>query len=115
MVLVGEKTDQVVVVVGDSIAQNGETRDRADLNLTPDQIELLKTVKSKGKKLIVVLIAGKLTISCPKSALQQPFHYNQPPTLAQRRLRGYGRRTAVGVRLRPSPHDIRLQQSEARP
>ena len=54
-----EQADCVVAVVGDSIAQNGENRDRADPSLTPDQLEMLKTIKSLGKKLIIVIVAGK--------------------------------------------------------
>lgn len=62
-VKVCEKSDVVIAVVGDTIVLNGEARDRAELNLTGAQQELLEAVKKTGKPLIVVLINGKpLTI-----------------------------------------------------
>ena len=54
-----EQADVVVAVVGDTIALNGELRDRADLCLDPDQRELLETIEATGKPLVVVLICGK--------------------------------------------------------
>jgi beta-glucosidase len=54
-----EEADVIVACVGDCLAQNGEGRDRADLNLSGDQPELLKTLKDLGKPLIVVLVSGK--------------------------------------------------------
>ena len=60
---IAEKSDVIVAVVGDTIVLNGETRDRANLDLTGAQEELLKALKDTGKPLIVVLINGKpLTI-----------------------------------------------------
>ncbi|TYQ15129.1 UNVERIFIED_CONTAM: beta-glucosidase [Acetivibrio alkalicellulosi] len=55
--------DIIIAVVGDTIVLNGETRDRASLDLLGRQEELLKELKNTGKPLIVVLINGKpLTI-----------------------------------------------------
>ena len=60
---VAEQGDVVVAVVGDTVALNGELRDRADLCLDLDQRELLEAIKVSGKPLVVVLICGKpLTI-----------------------------------------------------
>ena len=62
-VKVAEEAEAVVAVVGDTTSLYGECLDRADLNLTGVQNDLLKAVKDTGKPLIVVLINGKpLTI-----------------------------------------------------
>ena len=62
-VKVASEADAVVAVVGDTTCLYGECLDRANLNLTGAQRELLKAVKETGKPLIVVLINGKpLTI-----------------------------------------------------
>lgn len=49
----------IVACVGDCLAQNGEGRDRADLNLSGDQLALLQTLKALGKPLVVVLATAK--------------------------------------------------------
>lgn len=60
---IAKKSDVIIAVIGDTIVLNGETRDRAYLNLTGAQEKLLKALKDTGKPLIVVLINGKpLTI-----------------------------------------------------
>lgn len=51
--------DVVVACVGDFLAQNGEYRDRANLDLSGDQQALLELLKSTGKPLAVVLVTGK--------------------------------------------------------
>ncbi|MFX0121104.1 MAG: glycoside hydrolase family 3 N-terminal domain-containing protein [Candidatus Hodarchaeota archaeon] len=52
-----------IAVVGDNLSLNGEHKDRASLDLTGAQQELLESVKATGTPLIVVLINGKpLTI-----------------------------------------------------
>ena len=51
--------DVAVVVVGDDISLNGECRDRADLNLTGRQQELLEAVHATGTPMVVVLVSGK--------------------------------------------------------
>ena len=51
--------DLVVLALGDSIAQNGESKDRADLSLSGLQAELLSAVKAAGKPLVTVMISGK--------------------------------------------------------
>lgn len=62
-VKIAEKADIIIAVVGDDVTQNGETRDRAELNLTGGQQPLLEALKKTGKPLVVVLINGKpLTI-----------------------------------------------------
>ncbi len=54
-----EKADVIIAVVGDCLHQNGETKDRADLQLSGAQEALLKALKNCGKPLIVILINGK--------------------------------------------------------
>ena len=51
--------DVIVACVGDFLGQNGEYRDRADLDLSGDQQALLELLKSTGKPLVVVLVSGK--------------------------------------------------------
>ncbi len=54
-----EKADVVVAVVGDTIDLNGERQDRASLDLTGGQRQLLEELLSTGKPLVVVLVSGK--------------------------------------------------------
>ncbi len=54
-----KKADVIVCVLGDCLAQNGEYRDRADISLTPIQLELVKRLKGTQKKLIAVLVNCK--------------------------------------------------------
>lgn len=62
-VQLSKDADVIFAVVGDCLKQNGEGKDRADLNLSGAQLELLKELKAAGKPLIVVLVNGKpLTI-----------------------------------------------------
>lgn len=51
--------DVAVVVVGDSLPLIGEGRDRASLDLTGAQLDLLKAVKAAGTPMVVILIASK--------------------------------------------------------
>lgn len=51
--------DAIIAVVGDCVEQNGEFKDRANLDLSGSQLELLKALKALGKPLIVVLVNGK--------------------------------------------------------
>jgi beta-glucosidase len=53
------KADAVIAVIGDSLDQNGEDKDRANLDLSGAQLKLLEELKSLGKPLIVVLVNGK--------------------------------------------------------
>ncbi len=52
-------SDAIIAVVGDCLAQNGEFKDRADLNLSGSQQKLLEELKACGRPLIVVLVNGK--------------------------------------------------------
>ncbi len=52
-------SDVIVAVVGDCIEQNGEFRDRADLNLSGAQLQLLQALKDLDKPLVVILVNGK--------------------------------------------------------
>ncbi|MDP4094532.1 MAG: glycoside hydrolase family 3 N-terminal domain-containing protein [Bacillota bacterium] len=59
--------DAVIAVIGDCLAQNGEYKDRADLDLSGSQQKLLEALKACGKPLIVVLVNGK-PLSIPWAA-----------------------------------------------
>ncbi len=52
-------SDVVIAVIGDILAQNGETKDRAILELTGRQNELIRKLKATGKPVITVLVNGK--------------------------------------------------------
>ena len=55
--------DIAVVVVGDTLAQIGETKDRANLDLSGGQQALLEAVHATGTPMVVVLVSSKpLTI-----------------------------------------------------
>lgn len=54
-----ESADLVVLALGDNLDQNGESKDRANLELSGKQNELLAAVKATGKPLVTVLITGK--------------------------------------------------------
>lgn len=56
---VASQADAVIVVVGDNLSQNGEGKDRANLNVSGRQNELLKRLKELGKPVICVLVNGK--------------------------------------------------------
>ncbi len=58
-VKIAKKADAVVCVIGDCLAQNGEYRDRANLDLSGYQEELVKALVETGKKVIAVLINCK--------------------------------------------------------
>ncbi len=53
------ESDVVIAVVGDVVAQNGEMKDRARLEISGRQAELLEKLKATGKPVITVLINGK--------------------------------------------------------
>jgi len=59
--------DVAIVVVGDNLALNGEGRDRANLDLSGGQQQLLEAVYATGTPLVVVLINGK-PLSIPWAA-----------------------------------------------
>lgn len=57
------RAEVAIVVVGDTLVQNGEVRDRANLDLSGAQQQLLEAVYATGTPMVVVLINGKpLTI-----------------------------------------------------
>ncbi|HPS82501.1 MAG TPA: glycoside hydrolase family 3 N-terminal domain-containing protein, partial [Candidatus Limiplasma sp.] len=78
-----ENADAIVACVGDFLGQNGEGRDRANLDLSGEQLTLLKRLRALGKPLIVVLVTGKpLTVpwvAANADAVVQCF--NGSPTL----------------------------------
>jgi beta-glucosidase len=51
--------DVAIVVIGDVIDQTGETKDRADLDLSGGQQALLEAVHATGTPMVVVLVNGK--------------------------------------------------------
>ncbi len=52
-------SDLIVAVVGDVVAQHGETKDRANLDISGRQAELIRRLKATGKPVVTVLINGK--------------------------------------------------------
>lgn len=53
------QADVVIACVGDTLAQNGEFHDRANLDLTGKQQAMLEQIKASGVPLIVNLVASK--------------------------------------------------------
>jgi len=53
------QADVAIVVVGDDLSLNGEFRDRANLDLSGGQQQLLEAVHATGTPMVVVLINGK--------------------------------------------------------
>ena len=58
-VALAETSDIVIVAIGDCLKQNGESRDRANLELSGRQNELVRRLKAIGKPIITVLVNGK--------------------------------------------------------
>ena len=58
-VSIAKDADVVIAVLGDCLKQNGEYRDRADLELSGRQNELLRRLKDTGKPVVTVLVNGK--------------------------------------------------------
>jgi glucosidase (fragment) len=54
-----QDADIVIAVVGDCLCQNGEAKDRANLELSGRQNELVARLKETGKPVITVLVNGK--------------------------------------------------------
>lgn len=58
------RSDVAVVVIGENIKIVGEGKDRSDINLDEDQMNLLKAVHATGKPVVAVLFNGRpLTIN----------------------------------------------------
>jgi beta-glucosidase len=58
-----EKSDAVIMVVGEESFMSGEAHSRANIDLPGHQAELIEAVASSGKPLILVIMAGRpLTI-----------------------------------------------------
>ena len=58
-IALARKADIVIVAIGDCLRQNGEARDRANLELSGRQNELVRRLKETGKPTITVLVNGK--------------------------------------------------------
>lgn len=58
-VILAEKSDMVILVLGDTIELNGEMRDRATLDLPGAQTELAQKILETGKPVILVLQTGR--------------------------------------------------------
>lgn len=56
---IAAQADVAVVVVGDTVAQNGERRDRGNLDLSGMQQQLLEAVLATGTPIVAILINGK--------------------------------------------------------
>jgi beta-glucosidase len=58
-VSLAESADIVILALGDDTSLNGEAKDRATLDLTGKQEELLSAIKATGKPMVTVVISGK--------------------------------------------------------
>ncbi len=58
-IALASESDVVIAVIGDVVAQNGEYKDRADLDISGRQAELIRRLKATGKPVITVLVSGK--------------------------------------------------------
>lgn len=58
-IALAESADIVIAVIGDCLKQNGECKDRANLELSGRQNELMYRLKQTGKPVITVLVNGK--------------------------------------------------------
>ena len=58
-VAAAEAADAVILAFGDDCSQNGEMKDRAVLELSGRQNELIRRVKAAGKPMVGVLVSGK--------------------------------------------------------
>lgn len=54
-----QDADIIIAVVGDCLCQNGEAKDRANLELSGRQNELVARLKATGKPVVTVLVNGK--------------------------------------------------------
>lgn len=54
-----QDADIIIAVVGDCLCQNGEAKDRANLELSGRQNELVARLKETGKPVVTVLVNGK--------------------------------------------------------
>ncbi|MBT8140973.1 MAG: beta-glucosidase BglX [Gammaproteobacteria bacterium] len=58
-----DKSDAIIVVVGEESFMSGEAHSRANINLPGQQEQLIEALKATGKPLIVIVMAGRpLTI-----------------------------------------------------
>ena len=58
-----KKSDVIVAVLGETKSMSGEAHSRTDISLPDCQVELLKTLKSTGKPVVVLITSGRpLTI-----------------------------------------------------
>ena len=61
---VAEKSDAVILFLGEEAILSGEAHSRADINLPGAQAELVRRVRDAGKPVIAVILAGRpLTLS----------------------------------------------------
>ena len=58
-VALAQSADIVICVIGDCLKQNGESRDRACLELSGRQNELVRRLKETGRPIVTVLVNGK--------------------------------------------------------
>ena len=58
-VAVAEKSDAVVLFLGEESILSGEAHSRADIGLPGDQEELIRQIRATGRPLIVIVLAGR--------------------------------------------------------
>jgi beta-glucosidase len=58
------ESDLIIMAIGESVAHNGESHSRTNLDLPGVQLELLKEIQKTGKPIVMLLFAGRpLTIN----------------------------------------------------
>jgi beta-glucosidase len=76
------KSDAVVVVVGEESFMSGEAHSRANINLPGNQEKLIDAVKATGKPLIVIVMAGRpLTIESVTEKVDALLYAWHPGTM----------------------------------
>jgi beta-glucosidase len=54
-----KRSDVAIVTLGEDLLEVGEGRDRANLNLSNEQLDLIKAIQQTGKPVVVVLLNGR--------------------------------------------------------
>lgn len=54
-----EKSDTVILALGESWTSTGESRSVSDISISKDQLDLIKNAKSTGKKVVGVFFCGR--------------------------------------------------------
>lgn len=82
-VMLAEKSEVVVLAVGENGERNGECRSRTEINLPGNQQDLIKAILKTGKPLVLILFNGRpLTLKWENDNLSTILEAWQPGTEA---------------------------------